>query len=325
MKAGLIGCGKIAHFHADVLLHLGVKIVAAAYRSNTENAKAFQAKYSIPSIYSDWELMIEKVKPDAVWVLADWESIDQMLIPVMVKGIPVFFEKPVALSSTKISDAITTFPEEIDRIQIGYNRRFYDVVDELKNELICRSILAAEMLIPESVNLSDSKMVRYRTIQNSSHMVDLLMYLLNDDLRNRKYLQRFSDHGKSTPGFTALFETHDGIPVYMSSVFNSPVNSSLRIYTDDEYMFELRPLEKLTVYKGFSVSEPTSGQPLRMYNPKIVKEYYEYAGKFKPGFLKQSEAFVNHTYHGDNKSLPNLQSSLKVTKVIEKIINQDQQ
>lgn len=325
MKAGLIGCGKIAHFHADVLQHLEVKIVAAAYRSNVENAKAFQAKYMIPAIYSDWQLMIENEKPDAVWVLADWESIDKMLVPVADKAIPVFFEKPVALSSSRISDVIKTFPGSINKIQVGYNRRFYDVVEILKNELVSRTILSIEMLIPESVNLSDKKMVQYRTIQNSSHLFDLLIYLLDDNLKGNKYVHRLGDHANSTPGFIALFETRGGIPVYISSIFNSPVNSSVRIYTDDEFMFELKPLEKLTIFKGFAVSEPTINQPVRLYTPKIIKEYYETVGKFKPGFLSQAEAFINYTCHGDNKSLPNLQSSFNVTEVIEGIINQDMQ
>lgn len=325
MKAGLIGCGRIAHFHADVLQHLGVELVAVAYRRNIENAKAFQAKYRIPAIYSDWRSMIENEQPDAVWVLADWESIDQMLLPIAEKAIPAFFEKPVALSSSRISDVIKSCPGAISKIQVGFNRRFYDVIEILKNELISRSILSIEMLIPESVNISDKKMVRYRTIQNSSHMFDLLIYLLDDNLKGNKYVHRFGDHAKSTPGFVALFETRGGIPVYLSSVFNSPVNSSIRIYTDDEFMFELKPLEKLTIFKGFTVSEPAINQPIRLYNPKIIKEYYETAGKFKPGFLAQAAAFINYTYHGENKSLPNLQSSLNVTGVIEGIINQDEQ
>jgi predicted dehydrogenase len=322
MKAGLIGCGKIAHFHADVLQHLGIEIVAAAYRSNLENAKAFQVKYGIPTIYSDWRSMIDNENPDAVWVLADWESIDQMLIPIVAMDLPAFFEKPVALSSSAISDAIAAFPGEISKIQVGYNRRFYDVVKILRNELGSRAILCVEVMIPESVNLSDKKMVHYRTLQNSSHLFDLLIYLLDDNLRVNKYVHKFADHAKSTPGFISLFETHGKIPVYVSSVFNSPVNSSIRICTDDEFMFELKPLEKLTIFKGFSVSEPTADQPIRLYNPKIIKEYYEPVGKFKPGFLSQAEAFLNFTYQGNNKSFPNLQSSLIVTSVIESIINQ---
>jgi predicted dehydrogenase len=322
MKAGLIGCGKIAHFHADVLQHLGVEIVSVAYRSDIGKAKAFQAKYRIPTIYSDWKSMIEDEKPDVIWVLTDWESIDQILIPIVSQAIPAFIEKPVALSSSRISDVIAVFPREISKIQVGYNRRFYDVVRILKNELGNRSVLSVEMLVPESVDLSDKKMVRYRAIQNSSHLFDLLIYLLDDNLNESKYVQRFGDHGKNTPGFVALFETHRGIPVYISSVFNSPVNSTIRIYTDDEFMFELKPLEKLTIYKGFSVSEPTAEQPIRLYNPKIIKEYYETAGKYKPGFLSQAEAFINYTYHGNNKSLPNLQSSFSVTSLIERINNQ---
>lgn len=320
MKVGFIGCGRIAQFHADVLQHLGVEIAAVSYRTNLENARAFQVRNNIPKIFQDWRAMVDNAKPDALWVLSDWKSIDQLLIPVLATSLPVFFEKPVALTSSKIKEAMSSFPESLTKVQVGYNRRFYRIAGKLKEELAGRSIINIELTIPESVDLSDQDLIANRPVQNSSHLMDLLIWLLDGEVPAKINVHQFRAHRKLTPGFTAQLETSSGIPVYISSVYNSATNSAVRIYTDDEYLFELKPLEKLSIYKGFEVSEPSARQPIRLYNPKVISEDYEVADKFKPGFLGQAEAFIKDTMCGNNTLQPNLESSLAVTMMIESII-----
>lgn len=321
MRAGLIGCGKIAQFHVDVLKSIGVELAALSYRSDLGKAKAFCDKNSIPSLYPDWRKMVEKESPDLLWVMADWESIDGMLLPVLELRIPVFFEKPVALSSKRLEEALARYPAQSGCVQVGYNRRFYNIVATLKEELGRKSIINVEVFIPESVASGDKKMAEYKVYQNSSHLVDLLLYILGDDKPEVKYVHRLGRGNGVTPGFIAGLETESGIPVYLSSVYNSPLNSAIRIYTDDSYIYELKPIEKLSIYKGFEVLEPSPGQPIRLYNPKVERETYEPADKFKPGFLRQAEAFKTKTVKGNNNDLPNLTSSLEMTRLIEKIMH----
>jgi len=319
MKIGFIGCGKIAHFHAEVLQSLGAEIVSLSYRSDREKARIFSDKFGVRRIFNDWKEMISTANPDALWVLADWEKIDEMLLPVLEFNLPVFFEKPVALSSEKIEMAIESYKSGISSVQVGYNRRFYSVVRQLKDELSGKRIIAAEIFIPESVNLSDKNLVRYRTLQNSSHIIDLLYFLFEGFDPVIEQVKTFSEAGFITPGYTATLSSGIGFSLYISSVFNSPLNTSIRIYTDDETIYELKPVEKLCVYKGFEVIEPGENQPVRLYNPKIIREIYEPVDKYKPGFLEQARSFITETFNNHNESLPNLQTSLKVTRLIEEL------
>ncbi len=125
MKIGFIGCGLIAHFHADVFKELGVNIFAVSARDNSSNLIPFAEKFGIGNRYTNWETMVEKESLDVLWVMASWDQMDSLLIPLIKTGIPLFLEKPIALSSKRIHDAIDIHLQKNQYIQVGYNRRFY--------------------------------------------------------------------------------------------------------------------------------------------------------------------------------------------------------
>ncbi len=128
LKAGLIGCGGIARFHADILRDIGINLHAACSSAASTRLSAFSQEYSIPHIYKTWQQMMDEESLDAVFVFAPWDLIDGMLLPLLKFKRPIFFEKPVALTPERIEEAINTYPDMIDKVQIGYNRRFYDFI-----------------------------------------------------------------------------------------------------------------------------------------------------------------------------------------------------
>jgi myo-inositol 2-dehydrogenase/D-chiro-inositol 1-dehydrogenase len=180
IQVGFIGCGKIASFHADVLVHLGVSIVALTARASTEKALEFKSKYAVRNFYTSWETMVAQENLDALWVIPSWDAIDAMLIPLLGSGLPLFIEKPIALSSEKIAEAIFRFGPLQDLVQIGYNRRFYDFIPILKENIKSKKLNAIEVHIPEnSAGIKDDRLRNLLFIQNSSHMMDLLLHILD--------------------------------------------------------------------------------------------------------------------------------------------------
>ena len=95
MNVGFIGCGNIAYFHADVLKALDVNISAVSARENSPNIGPFSEKYDIRNQYTHWQEMVENEVLDALWVVASWDEMDKLLLPVIKLGLPTFFEKPV--------------------------------------------------------------------------------------------------------------------------------------------------------------------------------------------------------------------------------------
>ena len=51
----------------------------------------------------------------------------------------------------------------------------------------------------------------------------------------------------------------------------------------DKSVFELKPIEKLSIYNGIDIIEPTEKEPIRKYMPHLQNSYLE-DSMFKPGF-----------------------------------------
>jgi len=323
VRVGFIGCGNIAHYHADVLRHHGACIAAVSYRGNAERAKKFASKYSVGRVYQDWQTMMTREGLDSVWVCASWEEIDNLLLPVMNYGIPAFFEKPVALSSERIVNALQARTSIGHNIQVGYNRRFYRVVNRLREYLTQYRILAVELFIPEQIRAAEAKSRLCHWLQNSSHFLDLIYCVTGTEDLVVKYRVNVSDgRGNASPGSLGILETSEGIPVYVSWVWNAPLNFCLRVYASDETVFELKPIEHLRVFRGFDIVEPTPDRPIRSYDPRVIEDMPEPMHRgFKPGFEQQALHFFSQTFQATrSERTPDLHSCLKLTRLCENMV-----
>lgn len=319
LTVGFIGCGNIAHFHADVLLHLGVRIKSVAFKKDRNKAELFAKKYNIERIYDSWEKVAQDQDIDCLWVVSAWDEIDKLLLPVLEYKVPTFFEKPVALSSKRIVDAINKYPEMLDKVQIGYNRRFYPFMSKLKNDLNKEKIVAVELHIPETLRGKNEIVKDHILIQNSSHLFDLLYYLLGEPYSGLNLLKLNND---KNIGYVGLFSSTSGVPITLNAVWDTPSNFRIKFYTQENRVYDLCPIEVLNVYEGIEVIEPTIEMPLRLYNPKRIATYNatnEF--KFKPGFLEQSECFLGNVLSNKYSSkTPDLRSTLVITEIVKSII-----
>ena len=321
MKIGFIGCGSIAHFHADVLNTLDVNLIAVSARENSNNIDQFCEKYRIKKQYHDWRIMVEKENLDALWVVANWDQMGELLLPLIETGLPLFLEKPIALSSELIKKAIEKHQKTKQYIQVGFNRRFYPFVEEIRSIIQKRTLRSVLVEIPESTDLNNHNFASNLWMINSSHVLDLLNYLVGT--LEIKYVSRpRTDTNKILTSYNALLETNQGIPVHLSAEWNTANNFGITIILDSQRI-TLKPLEIATIYDGFDVVEPTSDLPVRQYKPKKILEYF-CVGKYKPGFYEQADYFINtlknYTYTDEVKSAT-LKSSYEITRLIERILH----
>lgn len=320
IKVGFIGCGNIAHFHADVLKHLGAQIQCVAYKKNKDRAEKFSDKYNINKIYNNWEEMLNSEKVDCLWVAARWHKGDKVLSPIMSYGIPTFFEKPVALSSSQINEAIERYPQMIHKVQVGYNRRFYPFMKKLKDDLKRENIVNIELNIPELLIGNDVTLREDILFQNSSHIFDLLYYLIDEDysLINIRKLE-----AKEHIGYSGFLLSNSGIPITLSAVWNSPSNFRIKFYTQLNKIYDLCPIEVLNIYEGMEKVEPTIEFPLRQYYPNRIEQHIAMTDKrFKPGFLQQTKYFFEKALTGHSLAdSATLKSAYFITQLIERIVN----
>jgi predicted dehydrogenase len=317
MQIGFIGCGNISHFHADVLMKLNQNIVAVAAKKNSPNIIPFSDKYFIKKKYYNWHEMVDNENLDALWVVASWNQIDSLLIPLIETGLPLFLEKPVALSSGKILKAIEIHKKSGQYIQVGYNRRFYSFIDKIKLILEKGELRSIWVEIPESIEFSNVEIANNLWLINSSHVIDLLMYLVGP--LNIKYKKTNILTGNDIPSsFNAILETEQNVPIHLSAEWNAANNFGITFFVDNKRIV-LKPLEMVTIYEGFDIIEPTGPLPIRQYKPKIVKKYF-CNGKFKPGLYEQAEYFFKQLNSNNfNNKHSDLQTCLLTTKLIENL------
>src|SRR5579859_1762057 len=96
IRIGMIGTGQIAKMHLDHYQHIeGVKIVAAA-DINAAEVNRVAAKYSIPSVYTDYHELLKRDDIDAVDVCLHNVLHRPATVAALEAGKHVYCEKPMA-------------------------------------------------------------------------------------------------------------------------------------------------------------------------------------------------------------------------------------
>jgi len=292
MNIGFIGCGNIASYHADVLEELGHRIQAVTYRSNKKRAEQFAKEYGVNSLFadSDWKRMLQKEALDSLWVIPSWDQIDLMFQDVVETGIPAFFEKPIALSASRLDQVINRYSiSYLSKYQVGYNRRFYDIARKAREAVHGEDIIFVSVNVPESVDRENRRRLSYVVFENSSHVLDLKSFVLDcysyEDIQVHR-IERLPVGGD----YWATYEVNS-IPVLVKSIWNSPENFSISIFTESNRIYRLCPLERLSVIEGFDIKEPTKERPIRSYDPETIRSEYVTNDGFKPGFKEQASYF----------------------------------
>lgn len=131
IKVGLIGAGKMGISHLAILgAHPDVKVVGVC--DTAKMVVGALEKYSKFTCYSDYRKMLEKEKPDAVFVALPTKFHYDFVKELLQKNIHVFAEKPFCLTPAQ--------GEELKQLakanglvnQVGYHNKFIGTFQEVK-------------------------------------------------------------------------------------------------------------------------------------------------------------------------------------------------
>ncbi|MGI5893322.1 MAG: Gfo/Idh/MocA family protein [Candidatus Merdivicinus sp.] len=93
-RFAIIGAGKIAHKFCDAARMAGCEIAAVASKSQ-ERAAAFAEEEGIPSSFGDYAVMLDTVRPDAVYIATTHNFHYENLKLCLSRKIPILCEKPM--------------------------------------------------------------------------------------------------------------------------------------------------------------------------------------------------------------------------------------
>jgi predicted dehydrogenase len=209
----------------------------------------------------------------------------------------VLLEKPVALSAGEM-EAVLALPSTASSNKlVGFNRRFYGTVASLRNRIAEGGLKAAQIVISEPldrhIRVHGPALVPHVLAFSSAHTLDLAWHLLGPMAVVRVYA-----HREVKSAFTCLnglVETAGGIPVSLAINANDPALAGIRFLFDDHTSWLLAPLETLTVYDRYEITETGLHSAIRRYVPHACRTHEESA-EFKPGFVEQMSVFLSGKY-----------------------------
>tara|TARA_A100001035_G_C27733074_1_gene477745 strand:- start:106 stop:1038 length:933 start_codon:yes stop_codon:yes gene_type:complete len=274
MKIGFIGSGDISRFHIDALINNQFEIEAIGTRLNSLRCLQLAESVNLVDKYcsNGWEEVLTK-DVDAFCICVDISKTPKILNNVLKIGKPVLVEKPISFHLNDFED-LTKDPMK-DNIFVGYNRRYYETVQTLKG--FCENSIEGGTVF---ANIPDTITGYKQFLNTGCHVIDTLRYLLGDF----KILKKVVRHRKEQANVFAISAlcNNEKWSILINAQNKIPSNFSITINMED-LVYELKPLEKLTIYKGIEVIEPSLKEPIRRYIPKINSSFTE-LNSFKPGF-----------------------------------------
>ncbi|MEK4298554.1 Gfo/Idh/MocA family oxidoreductase [Oceanobacillus sp. FSL W8-0428] len=134
LRTAIIGCGKVADFHAKAFVNLPNSDFVAVCNHRLKGAEDFASKYNV-NAYDNVHDMVEQEKIDIVSICTPHPLHAQAAVEAIESGAHVLIEKPLA-SSLKDCDAILSAAEKAGKI-VGTvsQRRFYQSCMRIKETI----------------------------------------------------------------------------------------------------------------------------------------------------------------------------------------------
>lgn len=140
LRIGIIGCGKIADGHADVLAHMPEAQLVAVCDREPILAEQLAVRYRIPAWYSDAQQMLERERLDVVHITTPPGAHLPLTQQCVDAGAHVFVEKPLALDAATGEALVATAEKAGRKLCINYWPNFDPPAMELKRLLAAGTI-----------------------------------------------------------------------------------------------------------------------------------------------------------------------------------------
>ena len=140
LRIGIVGCGKIADGHAEVLEHLaGAELVAVCDREPLL-AEQLAVRYRVPGWHCDLGQMLDRERLDVVHITTPPGVHLALTRQCVQAGTHVFLEKPLALTAPEATELIDVVVAGGRQMSINYWPNFDPPAMEFK-EMMARGVI----------------------------------------------------------------------------------------------------------------------------------------------------------------------------------------
>lgn len=306
LKVAIIGCGKVADQHAELILHIpDCKIVAVCDQEELM-ARQLQERLNIQASFIEVQDLLEKAKPDVVHITTPPQSHYPLGTLCLEAGCNVYIEKPFTVTTGEAEGLIDLAKQKKLKLTVGHNYQFSHAAMRMR-QLIEAGYLGGPPLHLESYycyNLGDVSYAK-AVLGDHNHWVRKLPGGL---------LQNNISHGISK---ITEFLRGDS-PEVVAYGFTSPL---LRSVGETEIIDELRVIIHdiaVTAYFTFSSQMRPALHQLRLYgsqNGLIVDDSQQTVVKVKgkpyKSYLEQFVTPWDYAKQYVKNSLGNIQKFLQ--------------
>lgn len=130
-RFAVMGAGNIGRKFCEAARMAGYETAAVASRS-VERAKKWAAENNIRGAYGDYEQMLEKEKPDCVYIATTADSHYDLTMLCLDHGVPVLCEKAAFLNSAQAREVFSRSEKEGIFVMEALWSRFLPAVKQAK-------------------------------------------------------------------------------------------------------------------------------------------------------------------------------------------------
>jgi predicted dehydrogenase len=135
LRIGIVGCGKIADGHAEVVQHLPGAELAAVCDREPLLAEQLAVRYGVPAWYGDLDQMLQRERLDVVHITTPPAVHLALTRQCVAAGAHVFLEKPLALRLADCRELIDVVVSAGLQMSINYWPNFDPPALEFKDML----------------------------------------------------------------------------------------------------------------------------------------------------------------------------------------------
>ncbi len=278
INIGIIGAGNIAEKHLDILMKINEVNLLKIYSRTSSKARKLAKKYSINVLCKNLkEFMTNDL--DGILILVSAEEIFNITKKLLPYKIPLFIEKPLALTYSDYIKIYNKNKKYKTPNMIGFNRRFYSnfhkVLKIIKNDNDKINAINIEGH-ERSWLINKSNIKNKWFFANSVHTVDLLNFF-GGKINSAKIFSK-KNKNLSKNYYTGIFKFQNGIIGSYNSYWSSPGSWRVSLFTA-KYSIIFSPLEHtIIVDRNF-----------KKRNILLSKN----DRNFKTGFYDQIKVFIN--------------------------------
>ncbi len=300
MKISIYGTSDIINHHIRSAIENSFKIFSiCSSNKNSKNILNLSKKFKIKKIFYDYKKFVKNSYLNNCCVLIAGRIKDnkKILNECLKYNLKVIIEKPVLLKEKEFNKYLK-FNENIF---VGYNRIYYNCINELK--------LLVRKEAPHSIIINCPETNKKNIILNSCHLISIIYHMFGD----LKFLYKI----KNKKNITCIFKSKKNIPIIININFELPDNFGIELNFKNKRA-KLSPIETLKIYDKIIKKKYKKNN---FYFPVCSKEVNEYnLTKFKPGFNLQYLNFKRFLKNKKNISI-NIRDSKKIISICERIIS----